>query len=308
MTWRLARSLETLRAQINRIAPNRSKVSDGTIGDAKHASRSSDHNPWVKDGGVGVVTALDITHDPKGGVDIQKLADALVASRDGRIKYIICNGRIVSGSGQKHAAWQWRPYSGSNKHNRHVHVSVKASKSAYDSTAAWKLDGEAIAEVSPADSVLRKGSRGPFVLELQLNLIALGFGPRQADGEFGDRTEAAVKRFQRSAGLKDDGWAGPRTLEAIGKALGERAARPKIVAAQEDAKDAAQEEVEKKTGFWQKLTGALGFGGTAGGFLWGMEWQTLAVLAGATILILLLILILRRQIVGAVKEIREGLA
>ena len=56
MTWRLARSLETLRAQINRIAPNRSKVSDGTIGDAKHASRSSDHNPWAKDGGVGDIT------------------------------------------------------------------------------------------------------------------------------------------------------------------------------------------------------------------------------------------------------------
>ena len=59
MAWRLARSLETLRAQINALSPNRSKASDGTIGDAAHSARTSDHNP---DGG-GVVRALDLTHD-----------------------------------------------------------------------------------------------------------------------------------------------------------------------------------------------------------------------------------------------------
>ena len=85
-----------------------------------------------------------------------------------------------------------------------------------------------------------------------------------------------------------------------------RAGQPANIPAEVEEK--VEEKAKEKTGLWQKVTGALGFGGTAGGFLWGMEWQTLAVLAGATILILLLILVLRRQIVGAVKDIREGLA
>lgn len=65
MAWRLAHSLETLRAQVNAKWPNRSKSSDGSIGDASHSSRLSDHNPDPS----GVVRAIDITHDPLSGFD-----------------------------------------------------------------------------------------------------------------------------------------------------------------------------------------------------------------------------------------------
>lgn len=305
MTWRLAKSLETLRSQINRAAPGRSKASDGTIGDPAHAARASDHNP-NKDG---VVTALDITHDPAQGVDIQKLADALVASKDARIKYIICNGRIVSGSGQKQPAWQWRKYSGSNAHTRHVHISVKSSKAHYDDTRDWSLPGRpATPPVKPQQSVLKRGSKGAFVVELQRNLAALGYAVGAADGIYGEKTEAAVKAFQKARGLAVDGWAGPRTLEAIGKAVAERSAKPKIEAAREDAKDQAADEVKKKTGLWQWLTGLFGGGGVGTGLLWGVEWQTLAVMGGITIVVLILIVVMRRQIVSAVRDIREGLA
>src|SRR5215472_9581086 len=61
--WRVAKSLARLRTQINDAFPQRSKSSDGTIGDAAHASRSSDHNPWIVDDGIGVVSAFDVTHD-----------------------------------------------------------------------------------------------------------------------------------------------------------------------------------------------------------------------------------------------------
>src|SRR3954469_14339906 len=98
MEWRLADALVTLRAQVNVRWPNRSKKSDGTIGDEAHASRSSDHNPWVKDGAMGVVTAEDITHDPASGCDSYVLAQQLLDSRDDRIKYIISNHRIASGN------------------------------------------------------------------------------------------------------------------------------------------------------------------------------------------------------------------
>ena len=138
MAWRVAKGLLQLREQINQFAPQRSKVSDGTIGDAAHASRKSDHNPWVREGNVGIVTALDITNDVAGGCDAQALVDALVNSRDDRIKYIIWNRRIVNSTIQP---WVWRDYSGKNPHTKHFHVSIKPEKAAYDSTASWQING-----------------------------------------------------------------------------------------------------------------------------------------------------------------------
>lgn len=136
MAWRNAKSLVRLRDQINLIAPSRSKANDGTIGDAAHASRSSDHNPWVIESGVGVVTAIDITNDATHGCNAQALVDALVRHRDPRIKYIIWNSKIVSSSVQP---WIWRTYNGVNPHSHHFHLSVKPSKEHYDSVAEWNL-------------------------------------------------------------------------------------------------------------------------------------------------------------------------
>src|SRR5262245_38586963 len=152
MAWRLAKSIEVLRDQINTMAPTRSKASDGTIGNAEHAARSSDHNPWVKDGSTGVVTAIDITHDPAHGVTGSGIAEAIRASRDPRVKYIIFNHRIcnstpVSKGGKKYAAWEWSPYTGKNAHEHHVHISVKSDKTLYDSREPW-AQGEA--KIDPA--------------------------------------------------------------------------------------------------------------------------------------------------------------
>lgn len=133
-TWRLAKSLFVLRAQVNIWAPGRSKKSDGTIGDAAHQSRDSDHNPWVKDGAMGVVTALDITHDPGGGCDANLLAEAIRASLDVRVKYIIWNKQIANSS-----SWKWEAYKGTNPHDKHVHISVKSDKANYDATADWSV-------------------------------------------------------------------------------------------------------------------------------------------------------------------------
>lgn len=131
---RIAASLATLRDQINAKHPNRSKLSDGWIGDSAHAARASDHNP----NGAGVVTALDITHDPDRGPDTWKLAEALRINKDPRIKYVISNGRIFS---SVVSPWQWRPYTGANRHAHHVHVSVSSDPALYDLAASWKIDG-----------------------------------------------------------------------------------------------------------------------------------------------------------------------
>ena len=139
--WRVARSLDVLLEEVNAFAPLRSKVADGSIGDAAHASRDSDHNPWVTFGGQGIVRARDITHDPANGLDCQRLADNLAAllalgghpaAREGA--YVIWRGRIFSFD-RRHEGW--RPYSGSNPHGHHLHLSVALDPAGFDSTRPW---------------------------------------------------------------------------------------------------------------------------------------------------------------------------
>ena len=132
--WRLAASLQRLRDNVDALAPLRCRQSDGSIGDAAHASRSSDHNPWVEAGGMGVVTAIDITHDPVNGCDAERLAESLRETCDARVKYVIWNRRIFSATVQ---SWEWRPYTGSNPHDHHMHISVQAEAEQFDDSADW---------------------------------------------------------------------------------------------------------------------------------------------------------------------------
>jgi hypothetical protein len=300
MTWRLAKSLDTLRSQVNAAYPKRSKASDGTIGDARHSASVSDHNPNK----AGVVTALDLTHDPANGVDIANLAKALIASKDSRIKYLIYNGKIVSGSGQKQPAWQERVYTGSNKHTRHIHISVKGSASEYDSTRAWDLNAVAGAPViNKQAAILKKGSKGPFVTELQQSLNTLGYGPLVDDGDFGAKTEAAVKAFQTKAGLEVDGWAGPRTLDAIGKALKERELKPKIKAAADSVPETAVDEVRSQGSFYSILSGLGGGAATAATAALSADWKTIAIVAGFTIVAATVLYLMRNRLIAAFREI-----
>jgi peptidoglycan hydrolase-like protein with peptidoglycan-binding domain len=211
MAWRLARGLEKLRAQVNAKWPSRSKQSDGSIGDEAHASRGSDHNPWVKDGAMGVVTAIDITHDPDDGFDSYAFADMLLKNRDARIKNVISNGRIGAGS-EGPSPWAWRKYSGSNKHDHHVHISVKSNKSFYDDASDWKIDGMAapvVAGYVKPNPTLRRGSKGDLVELLQSRLKLT------VDGIFGPATEAAVKAMQAGYNIAADGIVGPQTWEKL---------------------------------------------------------------------------------------------
>lgn len=63
--------------------------------------------------------------------------------------------------------------------------------------------------------VLRQGSSGPDVTNLQQKLKDLGFDPNGVDGRFGPGTRDAVISFQQSKGLQADGIAGPATLAAL---------------------------------------------------------------------------------------------
>lgn len=96
--------------QATALKPKRMKASDGLLPSAAHQLQNpnSDHNS-----GYGV----DITHDPKFGIDCVEAFEKLQA--DKRVKYLIHKGRIWSKEQGDHA------YTGSNKHNHHLHISIK---------------------------------------------------------------------------------------------------------------------------------------------------------------------------------------
>ena len=65
---------------------------------------------------------------------------------------------------------------------------------------------------------LRSGNSGFDVAALQFLLAWHGFPSATIDGGFGSRTEAALIRFQRYAGLRRDGVAGPATIGLLRRA------------------------------------------------------------------------------------------
>jgi peptidoglycan hydrolase-like protein with peptidoglycan-binding domain len=220
MTWRIAKSLLKLREQINTAFPDRLRISDGGIGDAAHASRNSDHNPWVRDSkGQPIVTAIDITHDPDfNGIDCHRLAEALSKSADPRIKYLIWDRKIttrMSGGG-----FGWKKYNGSNPHTQHLHISVIDREFLFDSDKSWNI-GSALTPNSakpaaPKVRDLKSGDQGADVQSLQRRLASLGYlQPNDADGFFGTKTRSAVMFFQKEAGLRADGIVGNNTRRAL---------------------------------------------------------------------------------------------
>lgn len=66
-----------------------------------------------------------------------------------------------------------------------------------------------------ADNLLKRGRRGALVTQLQRMLNEKGYSAGTADGVFGEKTEAAVKAFQRAQGLTADGIVGAKTWAAL---------------------------------------------------------------------------------------------
>jgi peptidoglycan hydrolase-like protein with peptidoglycan-binding domain len=165
---------------------------------------------------MGIVTGMDLTHDPVGGFDSYAFADMLLKNQDSRLKYVISNRRIGSGPASPQAG-VWRKYTGANAHDHHCHISVMPDKSKYDDTDSWDVaaltapDPEVVAAYVAPPPTLRKGSTGNDVKKLQAALHLL------TDGQFGRITEATVKSFQTEHQLTADGICGPQTWKAIGE-------------------------------------------------------------------------------------------
>ena len=117
----LCKAGQQLREQFDDSFAQRSRKSDGWIGDARHQLRPSDHSPDAQ----GIVRAIDITRNLSGVSDQDLMPDVadqirLCAKRgDKRIAYVIFDGRIAS----SRMGWRWRKYRGSNPHRKHCHIS-----------------------------------------------------------------------------------------------------------------------------------------------------------------------------------------
>lgn len=207
MAWRLAKGLETLRDQVNAKWPDRSKASDGTVGDLRHQALPSDHNPDERE----IVHAIDFTHDPLHGFDSYKFADMLLAKQDPRLKYVISNRRIGSGPAGP-SPGKWRPYSGENAHDKHNHISIM--KVGEDDTRPWDLETVVVKPqptAKPVPRLLYFGMEGDDVKALQ---VKLGL---TSNGYFGYGTAEAVVKLQQANGLAAHGIVGSGTWAAINK-------------------------------------------------------------------------------------------
>lgn len=157
-SWVLVPCLRQLFAEFDRIAPARSKASDGSVGDTAHQEEVSDHNPDetgrvpIHDADkINEVHAIDVTaklNEP--GLEMEKVVQFLLARcRSGaekRLRYIIYNRRIWSAS----SGWTQKIYTRASPHTEHAHFSASYETAHEASTASWHLEDIPVA-LTPQD-------------------------------------------------------------------------------------------------------------------------------------------------------------
>lgn len=189
-----ALSLRRQTEALNARWPGRDKTSDGWIGDRFHIT--GDHVPNAD----GLVRATDTDKD---GLHIPTVLASFILHPS--TAYVIHNRRIWS-----HVR-EFVPltYTGSSPHTGHVHHSILHTAAAANSTAAWEF----ISTV-PVWGTVRLGATGVFARQVQAYLNG-HLASLAVDGDFGAKTETAVRAFQRRWNLTVDGVVGPQTTVAL---------------------------------------------------------------------------------------------
>lgn len=201
----LAPSLERLLAEVNKLWPNRSKASDGWLGDRAHSYRESDHNP----NDHGSVNALDVTAD---GISPYTLVKAAI--KHPSTNYVIHNRKIWSSSRD----FQPVDYAGSNPHTTHVHVSIHQTYDAENNTQRWFFSSFPLPEGHSfgqnASASVHDGTKNTAdrvnVMRIQKRLGI------SATGRYGAYTAARVLAWQIWKFKKGNGRVGETTWRAMG--------------------------------------------------------------------------------------------
>ena len=224
MTYYLIPALVKLRDEVNERYPKRDKTSDGWIGDTAHQARPSSHNPDYKHGGA--VRAIDIDVDDRDPDRDLRMQVVNAAIRDPRVWYVISNGTIWS----RTHGWKARKYTGSNPHNKHVHVSAVEDPKLWTNTDTWlypeqpkwRWNEDVVSSLAKVQTQFQIAQGTKIGVRLRYHGIAriqwaLGIG---IDGYVGPKTVAAWKKFEASLPAdKKSGRAGtpdPLSLKAKG--------------------------------------------------------------------------------------------
>lgn len=155
-----------------------------------------------------------------------------------------------------------RHYDASRKHCPRRIIDEGLWNSFVKKTASY-MGKTSVSYTEPATekTYLCKGDSGSAVKTLQENLISLGYscGSAGADGDFGDKTDTAVRAFQKANGLTVDGLAGEKTQAKIQELLASKeparvesdAIKYNVQSGAYTSKENAQKQVDKlkKAGF-----------------------------------------------------------
>ena len=93
--------------------------------------------------------------------------------------------------------------------------SSKSASSSSGKAASKYPTVDSIAKIGSAPATSRKGDSGTKVVKLQQALECLGYYDGAIDGNYGNGTYNAVKRFQQKRGMKADGIAGSSTIRVL---------------------------------------------------------------------------------------------
>lgn len=91
----------------------------------------------------------------------------------------------------------------------------KIASALFSAILLFCLPGQALAAPGTGDTLIKKGDENDNVILLQLRLQDLGFYDYKITGYFGDFTVDALKGFQKTNDLKEDGVAGTDTLKLM---------------------------------------------------------------------------------------------
>jgi hypothetical protein len=213
MAWHLNNAQTQLASQLRAKHPG---IIIGTIADSVHSGESQH-----QEDSDGTVDAID----PMIGknytfTEAQQDVNALVASRDRRIRTLIFNGHIISSVIEP---WEWRPYTGTNDpHTGHWHMdTVQALE---DDGSEWNLGERRNGVALP-----KYGDTGEDVSYWQLvhNRARIVHGSPapsiDVDGDYGPATASAFSIFYKrlTNGRTDydgkvlSGWMAEKYTEAL---------------------------------------------------------------------------------------------
>jgi putative chitinase len=138
---------------------------------------------------------------------------------------------------------------------------------------------------------------------VRLSLVVLGYKPD------------SIRQFQANNDLDVDGDAGPKTRATLHKALlalsgastkmAAFSAAP-VVDEKEVVPVAVDQTVKKKFNILGWISGAFGGGGFGVAALAGFDWRALLVIIGFAVVLTIGVLIARKWVIGAIKDIRQA--